>query len=178
MNALTDYVRSEARRLPSPSPRPSPLGRGRRLRTLREQFVAAVPDDSESAGAAEIPIVERRGLRTVSRRSPAFQRARTLLPLPKGEGRGEGEGRADASSASLISLALARSQGGAATPPYPNMVGRTCRSAVEFRKQAQRRLRPGTRVPSNGSRTRHAAYCLPLTAHRLLLTVYCLLLTP
>ena len=40
-----------------------------------------------------------------------------------------------------VSLALDGGHGGAATPPYRFLVGRTCRSALNSRKRAQRCLR-------------------------------------
>jgi len=59
----------------------------------------------------------------------------------------------------FVMLVLNKSHGGAAAPPYPILVGRTCRSAVISRKPAPRRLRPGRtptafRPPAQGWRTR------------------------
>jgi hypothetical protein len=136
-------ARSAMRVLPSPSPRPSPLGRGRQLPTLHDGFVASVSVRRRWSGCVGMLVCDEYPSLTTARQGKyLFQNARTLSPLPGGEGQGEGERRADISSTSLISLALARNHGGAATPPYQVLVGRTCRYAVEFRIQVRRRLRP------------------------------------
>jgi hypothetical protein len=135
------------RLLPSPSPRPSPSGRGRRLRTIFDGFGAAVSDCSRKTACAGMLFVDDHRALTPARTGLSlFRIARTFPPLLRGEGRGEGKWRVGSLKTAMNSRALTRSHGGAAVPPCQNMVGRTCRSAVTFRKRAKRRLRPAAHV--------------------------------
>ncbi len=79
--------------------------------------------------------------------------ARSAGPYPTPVGRGSGRAVDNATAASpAFSLALEGIHGGAATPPYPTLAGRTCRSADSSRKRARRCLRPAASVTQTGAR--------------------------